>query len=1029
MSSLKQAGRAAGRIAVIPTVDLRSALSLKNLGSALKQLATKTSKEAGVRVYAAARNTPLQRGYYSSTEDREIGNANSFRNTISVPTRNVGGESIPSYTDPTTNRPIPVSLGADGRRQIATGYTTGGQPRVIAYADPVTGKWYLSANTDPLTGEARVMPAEHGDGTQGVVDVNTPSVQSDWSKPAKAVLDLTRSTPRDADSTEQTARIIALTPTGLQRITFLNKKFGAPTEAGGEKYTALGDVVGDLRSGPRDNWSDTDRENLANYVGDSLSSVDPAVRVATRDALVRASTANPGSVSDLINAYGKRAPSAVRQLSKLDLNNVTSKDDVYGLVSVIGQSLRADNVGIRGAAENIATSMSDDDVVNILSADYASRHIGSKTAGELSANTGATVDLILDTAGPEMLAAIGRTAPDLLPGVEARHSGLQGKGLDDRYATGLVTQPAYDALTTLLKASGQSTDKTLAAAASNVEEALGDLKPGQPYTAKLLDPFSEFMQADQDTTWIGGSKIAGSRTGELSSVGTVIGRFLAGQTNWSTDSVRLWKGYMSALRDSPDGELRTTWQDANNQLDGASPKAGQPISQTQRGVWNEVSTADTASWWEPGLDSIGHPKLSREANSILMQELGFNGQSPINAWGDMLASAGEDKLGTAKSLFHSATPITSAAAEVVSSLGIPLLNGYVEADLAENGEAILPVDPQDPSKGYRLNMWHDPAGDESRPWVLGGDLTLYAQPHLEYRPGPAVPLHHLGLPVAVFARGVFNHIEYAGVDALGRPGRQVIARGTRLTGRQGQFLEQMVRFGGTNINDKANAAFGAFATSAPWRLVTTPLLNKFGLSDRGPEWWRASAIGDMLLRPAAKTDTIQLVQVRRDRGIEAGAGVSLVPPLGRRSIRASPYQPEITLNDKMVVPRDVPAADSATWAIVKAHQEGAQTGVRELAGELQDLAASQGGSAGQWPGSSAGQAALNAITTAAEEGLSPQTTAGLIRAMNALKKASGGALSLDTRAALGNSFWEPGKIWMPDQVDAAIELFEADIGQ
>ena len=155
----------------------------------------------------------------------------------------------------------------------------------------------------------------------------------------------------------------------------------------------------------------------------------------------------------------------------------------------------------------------------------------------------------------------------------------------------------------------------------------------------------------------------------------------------------------------------------------------------------------------------------------------------------------------------------------------------------------------------------------------------------------------------------------------------------------------------------------------------------------------------------------------------------MVPPLGRRSIRASPYQPEITLNDKMVVPRDVPAADSATWAIVKAHQEGAQTGVRELAGELQDLAASQGGSAGQWPGSSAGQAALNAITTAAEEGLSPQTTAGLIRAMNALKKASGGALSLDTRAALGNSFWEPGKIWMPDQVDAAIELFEADIGQ
>ena len=1059
MSRLKQVGNTARRVAVIPTLDPRSLLSLKTYTDTVAKLVTDTSKEAGVRLYAAIRNKPLL-DYYPSTVDREIRNAGLFHvyddpatgqrvpvsrvrtyqdpgltersPVVSVRTYEnpaVTEEWIPRFNDAMTGQPIPTSLDGDGRRVIAATDTTDGQPRVIAYADPATGRWYLSANTYPLTGEAGVIPAEHGDGTQGVRDVNTPLLQGDWSKPAKAVLDLTRSTPRYANSSERTAREITLTLTGLERVTFLNEKFEAPTEADEKKYTALGDVVRHLLpSGSRDNWSDTDRENLSDYVGDSLSSVDPAVHAATRDALVRASTANPDSVSDLINAYGKRAPSAVKQLSKLDLNNVTSKDDVYGLVSVIGQSLRSGNAGIKGAAENIATSISDDDLDNILAADYASPHIGSKNAGGLSGNTVATVDLILDTAGPEMLAAIGRTAPDLLPEVEARYSGLQGKGLDDRYATGRMTKPAYDAMTTLLKTSRQSTDKTLVAAAPKVEKALGDLKPGEAYTAKLLDAFSEFMKADQETTWIGGSKIAGSRTGELSSVGEVISRYLAKQTNWSTDSVRLWKGYMSALRDSPDGELRVTWQDANNKLNGASPKADQPISEMQRSVWNEVSKADTASWWEPDLNSIGHPKLSREANSILMQEFGFNGQSPINAWGDMLASTGEDKVGMAKSVWHSATPVTSAAAEVVSSLGIPLLNGYVEADYAENGDAILPLDPKDPSKGFHLNMWHDPTGDESKPWVLGADLTLYVQPHLEYRPGPSVPLHHLGLPVAVFARGVFNHIEYAGVDALGRPGRQVIARGTRLTGRQGQFLEQMVRFGGTNINDKANAAFGAFATSPPWRLVTTPLLNRFGLSDKGPDWFYSSAIGGVLLHPASETDTIQLVQVRRDRGIELGAGISLIPWLGKRSIRAAPYQPEYTLNDKLVRPRDV-RADSARWAIAKEHQGEAQKGVQKLASELQRLAVNHGGSAGQWPGSSAGQAALNAIMTAAEEGLSLQTTAALIGAMNTLKKESGGALSLDTRVALGNSFWEPGKIWMPDQFDAAMSLFRADIGQ
>jgi hypothetical protein len=236
----------------------------------------------------------------------------------------------------------------------------------------------------------------------------------------------------------------------------------------------------------------------------------------------------------------------------------------------------------------------------------------------------------------------------------------------------------------------------------------------------------------------------------------------------------------------------------------------------------------------------------------------------------------------------------------------------------------------------------------------------------------------------------------------------------------------MVRFGGTEINNEQNAAFGAFATSAPWGLVTTPLLSKLGLRSTGPEWYRASAIGGLLLHPTSATDTIQLVQVRRDRGIETTVGISLFPFIGKRSIRATPYQPEYTINDKLVVPKDI-RADSVRSDIAQAHQEQAQEGLQNLAVELQRLAADNGAGIGQWPGTSKGQSAFAAITAAANEGISTQTTENLITTMKELKAGAAGDFSLDLRAALGNSFWEPGKIWLPDQFDAAMELFRADI--
>jgi hypothetical protein len=433
--------------------------------------------------------------------------------------------------------------------------------------------------------------------------------------------------------------------------------------------------------------------------------------------------------------------------------------------------------------------------------------------------------------------------------------------------------------------------------------------------------------------------------------------------------------------------------------------------------------------------SVDYPTLSRDANAVLLKDFAIHGQNPNNAYGDMGIGYGLDILGQSRGLWHNSTPITGKVARGLGVVGLPLLNGFYEADFSENRDFFLPADPNDPSKGYRrANMWYDPSETEKKPWVLGADLTLYVQPHLEFRWGPAFAGHAHGVPISITAKIVHNRVTYVGVDPLGRPGRQVIARGTRLTNREAQFLEQMVRFGATPIHGRGESpnvidiAFGAYATEPPWRLATTPLLYKLGLSNTGPDWWRANAFGRVLAHPAPEKDIIQTQQIRIDLGTEFGAGFTVLPVAGPKSIKAAMVELEDLANTKDAVPVDIPA-DPIGAAVAAGNKAAAQSGLAGLADLLTLLQQQAGGQgAGQWPGSAEGQTALNAIRAAGRD-LTRETTERLIRAMNALKAESGGSLPLDTHSALGNMFWHPGKTWMPDQVDAAISLFSADIAQ
>jgi hypothetical protein len=353
------------------------------------------------------------------------------------------------------------------------------------------------------------------------------------------------------------------------------------------------------------------------------------------------------------------------------------------------------------------------------------------------------------------------------------------------------------------------------------------------------------MEADKNTNWIGGSKIDGSLRGKLSPHGATIAAYLA-EPEWTTESVRFWNAYMSALRDSPDEQMRIAWADAVSKLgDAASPQAGDPVSETVRAVWqDEMAPADTASWWQPNMVLVDYPWLFRATNAVLLKDFGIHAQRPVNAAGDPLIGVAEEVLGNLLDSYlraHSVTPFGSTLGRVAGVIGLPLLNVFYEADRSDNPEFFLPADPSDPNKRYRANMWYDPTNKE-KPWVLGADITLYVQPHLEYRWGPAFVGHAHGVPVPLSAstKGVHNRVTYHGVDAQGRPGREVIARGTRMTNWEAQFFEQMTRFGAAVIHtagkpaNDVDIAFGAYATEPPWRLVTTPWRYNRGRSEIGP---------------------------------------------------------------------------------------------------------------------------------------------------------------------------------------------------
>jgi len=106
------------------------------------------------------------------------------------------------------------------------------------------------------------------------------------------------------------------------------------------------------------------------------------------------------------------------------------------------------------------------------------------------------------------------------------------------------------------------------------------------------------------------------------------------------------------------------------------------------------------------------------------------------------------------------------------------------------------------------------------------------------------------------------------------------------------------------------------------------------------------------------------------------------------------------------------------------HAADAKDGLAKLATELKQLAGYQAG--GPWPGTAEAKTAIDAMEAAGRK-LSPENIEKLIKAMNAWETKSGGSLPLNTLEALGNEYWAPGKVWMPDQEDAAKSLLYVEM--
>jgi hypothetical protein len=630
------------------------------------------------------------------------------------------------------------------------------------------------------------------------------------------------------------------------------------------------------------------------------------------------------------------------------------------------------------------------------------------------------LERIFETAGPGMMDRLRANAPGLATKAGEIYSlALQAGKAGD---TNIATEKAIEAANAMLQDGAMSKGKQVRKAAVDARKALSGLKPGGNYTPEQLDAIIEFMKADQ--------KRNSPRAENYF------------EPRWTKASVRFWNAYLGALRDAPDEQMRIAWAEAGSRLLGTagtpvadlpSPKAGEPISATERAAWDVLSKADKASWWKPNMASVDYPSLSRAANAVPLKDFGIHGQNPVNAAGDPALGVLENDSGIALDRYlrsHRLTPFGSALARVAGIFAVPLLNNYYEVDPRLNPEFLLPKDPNDPSKGSIPNITENPT-NKKKPWKLNADLTVYVQPHRESRPGITLPFHFHGAPISLSLKLPVNRIPYPGVDPLGRPGHMTIARGEELTNRQAWLLHQLVRLGETSIEEagtnEVRPAFGGYVSSPPWRLLTAPLFHRLGWSDTG-EWGRKDPLGRLLPRPAPEEKEMPIWQERRDVGVQIGAGPGIPVPgtgAGDRQPRAMVGEFEYTLTPKDGRPVEI-KADPKRAAEAAANAAKAQEELPKLADKLEELAGTQAGD--QWPGSDATKKAIKAMRAAGAE-LSPENIEKLIIDMNKWKAESGGSLPIDTLSALGNEFWAPGKIWKDDQVDAAISLLYAEMAK
>jgi hypothetical protein len=423
-----------------------------------------------------------------------------------------------------------------------------------------------------------------------------------------------------------------------------------------------------------------------------------------------------------------------------------------------------------------------------------------------------------------------------------------------------LTKQGWEALRTLSQNAADSPVEKLATAGSKALVALGDKWAAGPLTPTQMDALVPLFDADRETSWVGGMRIAPSVKGELSLRGQDLGmpKGAAAPEQWESQSQwRAYKDYIGLMERSRDPAVRQAAAKARDPLHASAeedpdarlvaknarfprtkPKEGSLVPPELQGALTDLVAADRASWDRPRDPHFDDTTTRRPDRGAAMRDVGV-AQHPSA----ILIAQLEEGL-------------TQPGAKLIAALGFPTYQVIFDFSEAMNVPApygfAVPNDPADPGAGYHPNLMK--RDDGRHEFASDAYVKIVAQRTQRLR----LPSFPNAIPgVRLRAEIEVHTTKYLGnfVDDTGRvrPGYTVIPKGTIVDPQGEKFLE--VAF------DHARSPYRAKGKIADmWDGIYRPL--SIAKAAFNSEYWRRTTFGSIIPREAQTG--VRLVQDRTD---------------------------------------------------------------------------------------------------------------------------------------------------------------------